>query len=405
MTRMFSSLFTPLALLSLALVLLHFSGKYPGTLPAAVHYIPYLVAVTGMALSWRFNRGQSFYVLAVLALSYWGLLFSLQESHVQSSLADNIYAAIGILVPANLVLFSLLGERGILKLQDWMRLSVMVLQLLLLGIMFSYDQQQLGKLLHFQFVSHPWLAVTPLPQPVLIMLLTTLVFLLTRLAIRRNAIDSGLLGALVTLGVLLHLRGDTLTTAILLTAAGLMIILAVIQHSYRMAFIDELTELPSRRALTDRLKSLGKHYVIAMLDIDHFKRVNDKYGHDTGDQVLRYIASKMKTIGANGKAYRYGGEEFTLVFAARRLDEVMPHLEVLRREIAESPFQLRGKSRPKKRPRKLFRGTGNSQLKVTVSIGVAERSAGSNTPALVIKAADKVLYRAKKNGRNCICFR
>ena len=155
-----------------------------------------------------------------------------------------------------------------------------------------------------------------------------------------------------------------------------MIAAAVAHEAYQMAFRDELTGLPGRRALNERMQRLGRNYVLAMSDVDHFKKFNDTHGHDVGDQVLRLVASKLSKIGGGGKAYRYGGEEFALVFAGKTLEECMPHLEVIRESIATYNIHLRNQdSRPQddSQGRQRRAGTSASSVSVTVSIGVAER--------------------------------
>jgi GGDEF domain-containing protein len=180
-------------------------------------------------------------------------------------------------------------------------------------------------------------------------------------------------------------------------------VLGVLQETYRLAFRDELTRLPSRRALNERLKAVGRRYAVAMVDVDHFKSFNDTYGHDVGDQVLRMVAARLARVGGGGHAYRYGGEEFTLLFAGQGVEEALPHLEGLRAEIEGYRMAIRASDRPrKKRAGKRRRsGTTSAQsVSVTVSIGVAERSDRYDYPEAVIKAADKALYRAKRRGRN-----
>jgi GGDEF domain-containing protein len=177
----------------------------------------------------------------------------------------------------------------------------------------------------------------------------------------------------------------------------------MLQDSYRMAFRDTLTGLPSRRALEERLAGLGRTYTIAMVDVDYFKKFNDTYGHAFGDQALKMVAAKLAKVGGGGTAYRYGGEEFTVLFPSRSLGEALPHLEALRKTIADYPMSLRALDRPalawfgRKR-----RGTGHTghTVTVTVSIGMAGASAQLTTPATVVWAADRALYRAKKKGRN-----
>jgi GGDEF domain-containing protein len=185
----------------------------------------------------------------------------------------------------------------------------------------------------------------------------------------------------------------------------LILAVAVAHEAYQMAFRDELTGLPGRRALNERLPRLGRNYVIAMADVDHFKKFNDTHGHDVGDQVLRVVANQLRKIGGGGKAYRYGGEEFTLVFSGKTLEECKPHLETVRQAVESYVIQLRDKgSRPHNDTKgKQRRGAAAAtSVTVTVSIGVAEKESDQRTPEEVIKAADRALYAAKGAGRNCV---
>jgi PleD family two-component response regulator len=208
--------------------------------------------------------------------------------------------------------------------------------------------------------------------------------------------------------------------AVYLTTAALILAGAIVEASYLLAYQDELTGLQSRRAFQESLLGLEPTYSIAMVDIDHFKRCNDTYGHDTGDQVLRMVAGRLARVTGGGRAYRCGGEEFAIVFAGKTTNEVLPHLEELRASIESSSFRLRGSERrqeprgPDRREvntrsratgraiRKLPKPAAAGELSVTASIGVATSSTMNSTPEEVIKAADKALYRAKAGGRNRI---
>ncbi|MBX8546786.1 GGDEF domain-containing protein [Pseudomonas cichorii] len=196
------------------------------------------------------------------------------------------------------------------------------------------------------------------------------------------------------------------TLNILCSQVMLMIAAAVAHEAYQMAFRDELTGLPGRRALNERMQRLGRNYVLAMSDVDHFKKFNDTHGHDVGDQVLRLVASKLSKItNGGGKAYRYGGEEFAIVFAGKTLEECLPHLEAIRESIANYEILLRNKdNRPKddQQGRQKRGATASNSVSVTVSIGVAERQLEHRTPEEVLKSADQALYAAKGAGRNCV---
>ena len=99
--------------------------------------------------------------------------------------------------------------------------------------------------------------------------------------------------------------------------AALVLASSIIENSYSLAYQDELTSLASRRAFNDALLRLKPPYTIAAVDIDHFKRINDNFGHDTGDQVLRLVASRLARVSGGGEAFRVGGEEFTILFPGR----------------------------------------------------------------------------------------
>ena len=185
---------------------------------------------------------------------------------------------------------------------------------------------------------------------------------------------------------------------VMISMVMLMLVAAVAHEAYQMAFRDELTGLPGRRALNERLQRLGRDYVIAMVDVDHFKKFNDTHGHDVGDQVLRLVAGQLRKVGGGGKAYRYGGEEFTLLFPGKSVEQSLPHIEAVRLAIEQYRMQLRD---PQRRPRddregkQRRAGKAASEVSVTVSMGVAERQAEQRTPQEVIREADKALYSAK----------
>jgi diguanylate cyclase (GGDEF)-like protein len=220
---------------------------------------------------------------------------------------------------------------------------------------------------------------------------------------KRSAIDAGFAGALAAVTIGCNSVATPNAFPVFFGAAALIIGIAVLHDTFLLAFRDELTGLPSRRTMNERLLALGNHYTIAMLDVDHFKAFNDTYGHDVGDQVLRMVAARLARVGGGGRAYRYGGEEFTVIFPGRSLGEAVPYLEALRKEIAHYSLAVRAADRPRGRQSGQERRQPRAAQKtvsVTVSIGVAERNERRATPASVLEAADKALYRAKGKGRN-----
>ena len=196
-------------------------------------------------------------------------------------------------------------------------------------------------------------------------------------------------------------------SGILLMGCGLVLTLSVIEHSYSMAYRDELTGLPGRRALMKDLGDISGTYSVAMVDVDHFKSFNDKHGHDVGDQVLKLVASKLETGPGSGKAYRYGGEEFTLLYPGRLRDDALAHVEAVRASVEATTFSLRAWNRPRKKPAKsklekkrAKKAKRPRKLSVTVSSGLADSTGRDAGPEAVLKRADEALYKAKREGRN-----
>jgi len=192
------------------------------------------------------------------------------------------------------------------------------------------------------------------------------------------------------------------TYAAFMTAAGLILLASLLQESHQLAFRDPLTGLPGRRALEERLRSLPGRYAVAMVDVDHFKKFNDTHGHDIGDQVLKLVGGRLSQAAKGGVAYRYGGEEFSVLFPGASVDDAARELEEIRNSIETYRMAVRSPDRPKQADEGAKRrgaGAPEKPLSVTVSIGVAGPGRGA-TPQHVIKAADEALYRAKQGGRN-----
>jgi len=157
---------------------------------------------------------------------------------------------------------------------------------------------------------------------------------------------------------------------------------------------DPLTGLFNRRAFFDRAQvafqlpspgpSDGHRLALLMLDIDHFKAVNDRYGHPAGDMVLKEVARRAKSVLRDGDVLaRYGGEEFIVLLNVISSDTARVAAERLRTVMDTEPVQV-----------------GDRAITVSVSVGLALRSSGSETLLQTIERADANLYRAKRQGRN-----
>ncbi len=380
-------------------------------LPASVAglkvYGPYLVLGLGAAISLWFNRGRAFIALASLLLAYGGWRW-VGSADGAGFAARAALTAIALFLPLNFLLATLLPERGVFHYRNYRWLLLAGTEVALAAWVASAGQNPLSGTAWQAALDHWLLRPAPVPPLGLLLLAAAFGAAAYRVRPRRAPLEVGMAAALLPVFVACLWWNVPGVPGVFLSAAGAILLVAVLQESHRMAFRDELTGLPSRRALEEALLALGPAYSIAMVDVDHFKKFNDTHGHDVGDQVLRLVAARLAEIGGGGRAYRYGGEEFCVVFPERGLKEALAYLEQLREAIEEYHMVIRGADRPGDadagRGRRGVHGLEQT-VSVTVSIGVAERGDWLPSPAEVIRGADEALYRAKGRGRNRVVSR
>jgi two-component system cell cycle response regulator len=169
-----------------------------------------------------------------------------------------------------------------------------------------------------------------------------------------------------------------------------------LDHSLELAVTDQLTGLHNRRYMSGQLEALVRRsshdgadpVSLLLVDIDHFKKINDSFGHDVGDEVLREFAVRLASnVRAIDLPVRYGGEEFVVVMPDTEVVDARRIAERIRLHVAGSPFRVMG---------------GQELLSVTISIGVAVSLPGEGRPEALLKRADEALYEAKSTGRNCV---
>jgi len=171
-----------------------------------------------------------------------------------------------------------------------------------------------------------------------------------------------------------------------------------LDHSLELAVTDQLTGLHNRRYMTGQLEALvrranqgGEPVSLLVIDIDHFKKVNDGFGHDVGDEVLAEFAVRLASnVRAIDLPVRLGGEEFVVVMPDTELEDARRIAERIRLHAAGAPFRVMG---------------GEELLSVTISIGVATSSGAEDTPNALLKRADEAVYEAKSSGRNKVIAR
>ncbi len=342
---------------------------------------PLVVMATCVLLAWRLQRSR----LLILALLAACAAVALEPRLYGSSAA--VAMAVATSLPLGLALLSTTALLAALP-------TVTVLLLL------AWAPGQVLPVLEYDV-----LAIGPTSLSQVSILAGTLAVLVAGLfaLLRRRPADAGLAWALLAVVIAFNAETGTVARDLWLLAAGVVLLISLMEAAYAMAFHDDLTSLPGRRALNQLLASVRAPYTVAVVDVDHFKSFNDRYGHDVGDQVLRMVASRLGAVGGGGRAFRSGGEEFTIVFPGKSKAESLPHVQAVRESIEQSKFTLRTLPRPKGKNAAAARGTGRGagrQFGVTISAGLASYSSASESAQAVVKSADKAMYRAKKNGRN-----
>jgi diguanylate cyclase (GGDEF)-like protein len=414
------SLFVPGGILLLAAVIL-LSGGFLSISASAVDFYYYLVFAAGILLAWRFHSNRVLFALIMLLLGHRAIEFFSAGRAVAIGPGRVAFEAIAFLLPINFIVFSLGHERGLSIPAVTPRLVLLFLESVFVAVICRPGETTGPAFLHVAFLHRSLFHWTKIPQLALLAFAAAFVVLLVRLLLYGKPLDGGLLWSLVATFLGLQANAVDRIAVAYWATAGLALVASIIENTYVLAYHDELTSLPARRAFNEALLRLEAPYSIAVVDIDHFKRFNDTYGHDTGDQVLSMVASRLSRVSGGGEAFRVGGEEFSVLFAGKSMKEVVLHLDSLRSVIEESRFKVRStperRSAPRGagrrmedkqstarrkpgRPRNLPAEASLSGLSVTVSIGVAEPGPKMREVEQVIQAADKALYRAKKAGRN-----
>ena len=408
MTRKLLDLVLPEGLLLLvAVMLVHWGATAPSAVPI-VRLFPLVVLAAGVLLGWRFQRGRLMLALLGLALADRTMVWLAPLESGAPHAGPAVVRAVAILLPVSLAMLAFVGERGMLSAAGLRRLAVLGAQLALVLVLWLLSSAYPdGMARTFDLPLLPTSALSwwmPLGQPAALVALIAIAVLVARTLSRPDAESRGFLWAAIGCVIAVSAGPADGRATLYLASAGLVLVVATVESTYAMAYYDELTGLPARRALNDALLRVDGTYTVAMVDVDHFKKFNDKHGHDVGDQVLRMVAGRLAKVPGGGRAFRYGGEEFAVLFPGKTVEESAPHLETLRASVASATFTQRGHNRPARKPKSpTARRAGVRPLAVTVSIG-AGQARGSARPEEVVKAADRALYRAKECGRNRVAL-
>ncbi|QXO16205.1 MULTISPECIES: GGDEF domain-containing protein [Vibrio] len=365
--------------------------------------LPYVLFITAIAIAQLFKQSRIGMIASAMMLGYWIIQTRLQTSldHGSALLELSLLAT---LLPVACLLAYTFKNTGLVSRGFTLYLAILVMFLGWSSLIITQYQAGEFSLGGGDGILFALPGISKLPFIVVLYLLAltglTGIFVLTRNHLMDVVIYSSILLASNTF-IFFQVQFVSCT---MFSLAGILLILHLLSASHEMAFIDRLTQLPGRQALDLDIRHLRGNFAVAMIDVDHFKKFNDTYGHDTGDDVLKLVASRLSLIQNKARVYRYGGEEFTVVFKGKRARDAMEYLELLRSDIAQYDLVVRNlTARPKddKDGAKHRKGAKSQSVNVTVSIGVCH-SAQQSDPFAALKLADNALYKAKQSGRNCV---
>jgi len=389
--------------LLLALSLAMVSGSLFTLVEPSVGFYYVAVFAAGLLLSWRFNSSRILFSLLALLLAHRAVEF-FSAGQASAGSGRMVVVLTAILVPLNYIAFAFMRERGLIVAGVGPRFGLLFFESVMVAVLCRPENSR--------SVAHTSGAAIP-PWFLVAFIAAAGVFIM-RFFQTLKPIEPGFLWSLGAVFLWLEFDPVGQRADAYVATAGLILTASLIETSYMLAYHDELTGIRGRRAFNEALLSLDQQYAIAIVDIDHFKKFNDTYGHDTGDQVLRLVASRLSGVKGGGQAFRCGGEEFAILFRNTSAKDAFEHLHALRQTIQDSTFRFRGVDRrvgdragesdrrkpARKKTSRVAVAPPATDLSVTVSIGVAEPSTRYRQPEQVINAADQALYLAKSNGRN-----
>ncbi|MFO7897209.1 MAG: GGDEF domain-containing protein [Candidatus Cloacimonadales bacterium] len=382
--------------------------------------LPYILGLMLLIIALRQNNRQLLFISLLSLFSYY-ILRQLDFAEISSLQIDSFALNLLLLiVPLNLLFISS-RKKPINTFWGYLLAALLLLQMLVFYFLAKFPRH-LRTEAYFNFrTEFPRLALgvqnlaadilswlTPDKQimaeglPFLVILVALFTLLFTLLKFLKNP-DHLLIAACFQIIYLLTAIYFLPNSSMLLYSFyAITLFILIIEANLSLAYIDELTNLPTRRKMNETMQTLGSNYAIAMIDVDKFKTINDKYGHKTGDQALQFIAAKLAAIKGSAKVFRFAGDEFTAIFPGKSSAEALPFLEDFRDAVVNGEFVIRGKDRKtgSAKDRNQQKKANTAKPKISVSVGIAAKDKNFNTPQKVLKQADKKLYKSKKSGRN-----
>ncbi|KAF1013173.1 MAG: Diguanylate cyclase VdcA [Stenotrophomonas maltophilia] len=285
---------------------------------AGQRVLPWLLAGLGVGLAVAYHQMRALCLLLTMACT-----FAIAQADVGhylrqgqvDALTPLRFHALSTWLPLLFMLHALWPERGRRRRDLLLRGLVTggaLLVFLLLAQQLPQGMHDLLSNRHWRWLPASWNALAQLPALLFLLVTSLLGWQAWR---QPRPLHTAMLLALLCLWWMLpRIFLQPALQPALSVAALLLVVAAMLQESFNMAFRDELTGLPGRRAFNTCLQRAGSTFSVAMVDVDHFKHFNDTHGHDAGDDVLRLVAVRLGRVGGGGRAFRHGGEDFALVF-------------------------------------------------------------------------------------------
>src|ERR1022692_386187 len=296
----------------------------------------------GLLLAWRFNSSRVLFSLLVLLVAHRAVDFfaagQINAASVHTGPGRTAVALAALLVPLNFIVFAAMRERGLIIAGVAPRFGLLFLESVVFAVLCRPENSPANP-------PHHGAAAIPLWTLLLLTSIAAIAVFVRRFFQTRKPIEPGFVWSMAAVFMWLEFAPVGKASDAYVATAALILAASLIETSYVLAYHDELTGIRGRRAFNESLLSLDQQYAIAIVDIDHFKKFNDTYGHDIGDQVLCMVATRISHVSGNGHGFRCGGEEFAVIFRGLSAKEALEHLETLRQIIESSAFHVRGADR------------------------------------------------------------
>lgn len=372
----------------------------PQWVEGPIQVFPFIVLAFGFFFGWYLSSSRLILSLVVLALADRAVfLFSPADPDPESS-GSVFFAAAALLVPLNLMAFSLIKEEAIATWRGFSRLLLVLLQPLLVFWLARPGQAWVAYSLQEPLVQMVKTGWTPIPQLALVTYAGALFLIGTRFIVGQNLLDSGTLWALITSFVAFQGVQSGWSPTSFFSTAGLIFFVTLVQASHRQSYCDEVTGVPGKLAYDEAVAGLGKKYVLAIVGIDQLKQYGSQHGKSVSEQVLRVLGQKIMAVAGSGKVYRLAGEEFVILFSRKAATATLVDLNAVREAIEETEIYVNSRDRVWEGGGVLRKKSGDERLPVTASIGLAAEENAKFSLDLVTKTAYRALYEAKGEGGN-----